>query len=109
MERLIAQEVSVNSTMNNSDLNHSQQSKRQFNDSRRAVSISPTRTLNYDYQQTDKLMRNKKVSFPDDSHLVNDGYEEPEEDELDSDQSFASIVTTSSIVDNKVFKRKIVR
>ena len=89
--------------MNNSDFDQSQ--KQQFNDSRRAVSTSPPRSFN----NNDKLSRNKKVSFPDDSHLVNDDYEDNEEDEQDSDQSFASIVTTSSIVDNKIFKRKIVR
>lgn len=101
LEKLITQEVSINSTANYSDI---YQNKANISDNihlspRRAYSTSPIRNSN----------ANKKVTFPDDSHLlVND-----DEGDIDgdSDQSFASIITTSSIInnDNKVIRRKIVR
>jgi hypothetical protein len=56
---------------------------------------------------------NKKVSFPDQSLSLNDSLPqhkyEDNNDTNECDQSFVSITTTSSIVDNKVMKRKIVR
>ena len=91
LEKLIAQEVSINSNANNSD-------------------IFPSHAEHFDnqeFQNDQKLYKNKKVTFPDDSHLVD--RECAEDNENDCDQSFASIVTTSSIVDNKVIKRKIIR
>ena len=64
------------------------------------------------------LKTNKKVSFPDDSQIINSlnntdldqTNNDHENDDLnENDQSFASITTTSSIIDNKVIKRKIIR
>ena len=58
----------------------------------------------------------KKVSFPDTAHNNNNNTNDYEDDfnedqaENENDQSFASVTTTtSSIVDNKVIKRKVVR
>jgi len=96
LEKLITQEVSINTT--NSEF------YQPVVNNRRANSASPSRLD----QLHDRLNRNnlKKVTFPNDSQLAEDNEAEADND---SDQSFTSIVTTSSIVDNKVFKRKIIR
>jgi len=115
LEKLISQEASIN-TSTSSNYSNIYQNKAKTNDinrSRRACSTSPTRSIGKDFQE-EKFFRNnnKKVTFPDDSHLCDGaGIEEYDEEAEDSDQSFASIITTSSIVnnDNKVIKRKIIR
>lgn len=48
----------------------------------------------------------KKVTFPDDNNDYS-GQLDDEGDECDA--SFVSITTTSSIMDNKVIKRKVLR
>ena len=92
MEKLISSEISMNSTaQTDHNLSHS------FETSLKNVNIA------------------KKVSFPDTAHNnnnTNDYEDDFNEDqaENENDQSFASVTTTtSSIVDNKVIKRKVVR
>jgi hypothetical protein len=113
LEKLIAQEVSINSNTSYSE--YYQNKKNNDNDdllktrSNRARSISPVQVLNNQEYSSDKFYKNKKVTFPDESQLIDGRYEEKNEEDAESDQSFASIVTTSSIVDNKVLKRKVIR
>lgn len=48
----------------------------------------------------------KRVTFPDEDTMTND---EDDDDVDQAETSFVSITTTSSVVDNRVMKRKIVR
>ncbi len=105
LEKLISQEISIDTTAN-SELFHvatkSNKNDQAMQRSRRAYSTSPTRSFN---QETDERLT-KRVSFPDQSKLDDVGNDSSD----DSDQSFTSVITTtSSIVDNKVLKRKVVR
>lgn len=106
LEKLIAQEVSINSNTSYSDYYQNRKASNEFENSRMSNSMSPNEIFNSD----EKYLKNKKVTFPNDSHLVN-GINDDNDGEIDEeiDQSFASIITTSSIVDNKVMKRKIIK
>lgn len=111
LEKLIAQEVSIN----NSNTSYSEYYQAKMTTSIAEDRTSPVHVLNHRHQHShqeypnDKFYKNKKVTFPDDSHLIDGRYDENKEEAYDSDQSFASIVTTSSVVDNKVLKRKVIR
>ena len=93
MEKLITSEISFNSSINSSN------------------------THNYDKEDTNdfKMNRYKRVTFPNDSQIVKDSsvLNHTIENNLEVNDclndSFASVTTTSSIVDNKVIKRKIMR
>lgn len=91
-----------------------------FTESHQAVNVSgnANKSLNENINE-EYLMRNasrnsKKVSFPDERKTKLNNYNSQQQDEeyLDdvNDQSFASVTTTtSSIVGDKVIKRKISR
>jgi hypothetical protein len=91
-----------------------------FTESHQAANAPPSQTnkLHGENINEQYLMRNasknKKVSFPDERHSknINDNINRQEEElsENENDQSFASVTTTtSSIIDDKVIKRKISR
>ena len=85
LEKLIANEITMNST-----------------------DASFVAVNNFD---SNKIKKHVHVTFPDRSQRQVDQHDEQSllEGENEVDQSFVSITTTSSIVDNKVLKRKIVR
>ena len=85
-----------------------------FTESHQAANAPPSQTnINEQYLMRN-ASKNKKVSFPDERHSKNINFNnERHEEELsenENDQSFASVTTTtSSIVGDKVIKRKISR
>ena len=95
LEKLISQEMSLNTTSNT--LNDLSQSNR------RSSSNKLNENLGLQIKNPTQRNFSKKVTFPD-----ND-YSQADQSDQSSDQSFASITTTSSIVNNKLLKRKIVR
>ncbi len=95
MHKLIAHEISLNTTQNSTTPRKENDQKDQSKTLRQTTSINFTNN------------NSKRVSFPDDQSSI--GGLEDEEDNNECDQSFVSITTTSSVVDNKVMKRKIVR
>ena len=96
LEKLITHEVSINTS--NSDFYQPTINKKPAN-TKAESSISHSDLLSKQSNESDRLSKNKRVTFPDNLSDESD----------DSDQSFTSIVTTSSIVDNKVLKRKVIR
>ena len=75
---------------------------------------SLTENINEEYLMRNASRISKKVSFPDERQTELNNYNSQQQDEeyLDdvNDQSFASVTTTtSSIVGDKVIKRKISR
>ena len=109
MQKLISEEISF-SSLSNSFVNFSDKDKKTGN--RKVCSkdtsiseslVSESRTIEPEENCLGKQQpKNKRVTFPDD-------FENLSLDDSDGDQSVVSIRTTSSIVDNKVFKRKIIR
>ena len=96
LEKLITHEVSINTS--NSDFYQPTAIKKPANTKAESL-ISHSELLSKQSNESDRLSKNKRVTFPDNLSEESD----------DSDQSFTSIVTTSSIVDNKVLKRKVIR
>lgn len=97
MEKLITNENSINTS--NSFLN--------------SEACESVRSISKDMLNVNK---HKKVSFPDERPtglLESIGLNQSEDQSIENvnehDASFVSVTTTSSIVDNKVFKRKIIR
>jgi hypothetical protein len=91
-----------------------------FTESHQAVNIqghadkSQIENINEEYLMRNASRNNKKVTFPDERQTKLNNYKSQQQDEeyLDdvNDQSFASVTTTtSSIVGDKVIKRKISR
>ena len=108
MQKLISEEFSLNSSNSFSNFNSpkakldNHKTNSHKNDNTISESSDSGKTL--DSKETDlKQAKNKRVTFPDDFEQLS------LDDESDGDQSIVSIRTTSSIVDNKVFKRKIIR
>jgi hypothetical protein len=109
LEKLITSEIS-NSSSNSLSIDttnvineHSSLSNQ--HDSSYIFSSSP-------HQFKNKEIKTKRVTFPSDSQIVrSSSFNNVNEYEQDNEQeqSFASITTTSSIVDNKIIKRKIIR
>jgi hypothetical protein len=99
LEKLISSEMSSSinsSSTNESYFGYSNPKNQQERAKYRSSSSSPKRTGS-------SSARPKKVTFPDESRL-----EEPDVSGLD--ESFVSVTTTtSSIIDNKVIKRKVIR
>ena len=94
LEKLISQEMSLNTTSNT--LNDLLQSNR------RSSSNKLNENLGLQIKNPTQRNFSKKVTFPDNDFAQEDQFESP-------DQSFASVSTTSSIVNNKLLKRKILR
>ena len=77
------------------------------------MSKSPTEAANDEYLMRNASRNSKKVSFPDEKQAKISNYDSRQEEENlenENDQSFASVTTTtSSVVGDKVIKRKISR
>ena len=89
------------------------------NSSSNSLSVDTTNNESSSYifssspnQFKNKDIKSKRVTFPSDSQIVrSSSFNNLSEHEQDNEheQSFASITTTSSIIDNKIIKRKIIR
>ena len=121
LEKLISKDITLNSddTSANNNVNYIINNQSNLILKTRQANKSPQLFVS---NKSNATSGNKRVTFPNDSQIVKSFVDEFHADEENKrgiaeqndndelDQSFASITTTtSSIVDNKVIKRKVVR